>query len=130
MLWTMYRKEIDQKVRSHWTTFNKQRLDWADGTLPENNPVNFYFYCDLDFKDEDTSEVKVKFRPVHDVDLAEAAFYDGMVYCDGSGQVHIQWESDRAESDSLMAMATQLEDSEFLSVEHRYASYDADEVAA
>ncbi len=129
MFWNLYKAEIEAKVKSHWITYNSQRLDFADGTQPETNPINFHFYCNLNHTGENISEVEVKFQPAHEVSPAETVFYDGLVYIDQDGRVLVRWESEHTEQKTLAAMAEDLHNNTGGQITRRRAVYDLDDGA-
>jgi hypothetical protein len=103
-----FTKELTAAATSHWSNYNKMRLDFADGRMPEANPVSFYFYAEPTPCGDNEFNVQARFRKASDVSFSEADFYDGLVTGDQHGKAVVTWTQDIRSEESLAAMANDL----------------------
>lgn len=103
-----FKKEISEAAKSHWTCFNKMRMDFADGTMPDNNPVSFYFFASPTPVGDGEMNLKVRFQRASIVALSEADFFDGLVTGDNEGNPVITWTDDIRCEEELAALAKDL----------------------
>ena len=129
-----FQSVISKEAKLHWKTFNSMRLDYADGSMPENNPVNFYFYCTPEPTGDGEFSIKLRYVNASKVPASDIDFYDGLVLCDRSGTPTIVWAAERRQEEALAARADELQrqtpvlpaevihslEAEFLAAESKY----------
>lgn len=90
---SLVQEKLEISAKSHWRSYNKRRLDYANGCMPETNPVSFYFFAATSLDSNGEIVFTCRFARADTVGNDDIAFYDGCVIGDSNGNPIVNWHA-------------------------------------